>query len=88
MGADVHVKFHGITSKQEAEKIAVKFSGMVEVPYEEQENTGTYWFNIRDFHKGVNIAVFYDLSKEEKKAELLKQVAALNKDEEETACID
>jgi hypothetical protein len=85
MGAVVQVKFHGIPSKQEAERIAAEFSGMLEIPYEESENKETYWFNVRDSRKGVDIAVFYELSKAEKQAELLKQLAKLNTDEEETA---
>jgi hypothetical protein len=85
MQATIQVRFHGVTSKQEAEKIAAEFSEMLDVTYTESENKGTYWLNIRDSQKGVDIAVFYDLSKEEKQAELLKQLAELSKSEEETA---
>jgi hypothetical protein len=85
MGATVQVRFHGIPSKQEAEKIAIEFSEMVDAPFKDEENKGTNWLNVRDSRKGVDISIFYDLSKEEKQAMLLKQLAELNKDEEETA---
>jgi hypothetical protein len=85
MGANIHVKFHGVTSKKEAEEIAAEFSEMLEIPYDEAENKETYWFNVRDSRKGVDIAVFYELSKAEKQAELLKQLEKLNTEEEETA---
>lgn len=85
MDAYIHVKFHGATSKMAAEEIASDFSQMLNIPYYDDENRGANWFCIKDYQKGVDITVFYQLSEEEKRAELLKQLSVLDKDKEDIA---
>jgi hypothetical protein len=84
MGADVTVNFHGIIGEKQAEKVAAEFSQMLGVAYEQKQNTGTYWYKIKDSSKGVNIAVFYELSEEELETELRKQLEELVNKEETT----
>jgi uncharacterized ferritin-like protein (DUF455 family) len=84
MGADIDVDFHRIVGKKQAEKIASEFSQMLSVPYDSKYANGTYWFKLLNSSKGVDIAVFYELSREESEAEFRKQLEALEKEEETT----
>jgi hypothetical protein len=84
MGADIDVHFHKIVGEKVAEKIAIEFSRMLGVRYTQHQNTGTYWYKLRDSSKGVDIAVFYELSEEELEVELRKQLEELVNKEETT----
>jgi hypothetical protein len=84
MGADIDVHFHRIIGEEAAEKIANEFSQMLGTPYKREQNTGTYWFKIKDYSKGIDFVTFYELSEEEMKAELRKQLEELVNKEETT----
>lgn len=81
MGANIKVNFH-MKDKSEAEKIANKFSELVDVPASENEHEGTYWFELIDYAKGIHITLFYKKSKEDIKAELKKRLEELEQVEE------
>ena len=74
-GADIQAKFYHISSKKEAEEKASYYTRKLSQEMEHNENNGTTWY--RNDNQRFSITLFYDLSEEEKKARLLKEMEEL-----------
>lgn len=85
MGANIAATFYDVSSREEAEKISEEFSQMLDTPYSHSEKTGTSWFSVHKSSEDINVTAFYQTSREEKKAVLLKQLAELEKEQEVSA---
>lgn len=73
-GARIDIKFHRFT-KQNGELLAREFSEMMNTTFKDNSGSTHQWFEI--YTGNFDVAIFYKLSNEDKKAMLLKELAAL-----------
>jgi hypothetical protein len=88
-GADVNLSFHGVISLQKGEAIINRMAELTGAKVNHSEQNNILRFETLTGPKGLNVTVFYELSKEDHKSNLLKQLAEiqkeLEKEEEATA---
>jgi hypothetical protein len=81
-GADVNLSFHGVLSLQEGEAIINRMAELTGAKVSHSEQNNILRFEILTAPKGLDAAVFYEPSKEDYKANLLKQLAEIQKEQE------
>lgn len=88
-GADVNLSFHGVVTLKKGEEIINRLADLTGAEVSHSEKSNILNFKMFTGPKGLNASVFYELSKEDHKANLLKQLAEiqkeLEKEEEATA---
>ena len=74
-GADIQAKIHHVPSKEEAEVKANYYAEKLGQEMTRKESGETAWYSNDSFN--LTITLFYDISIEEKKARLLKEMEEL-----------
>lgn len=79
-GADVSLSFHGVISLQKGEEIINRMAELTGAKVSHSKNNNILNFEMLTGTKGLSATVFYELSKEDHKANLLKQFAEIKKE--------
>jgi hypothetical protein len=79
-GAEVNLSFHGVISLQKGEEIINRMAELTGAKVSHSEQNNILRFEVLTGPKGLDATVFYEPSKEDYKANLLKQLAEIQKE--------